>query len=108
MTAATKNPKEINVPSRLQGSERRDFRRVYRLIFANSGGVSSEAGELIADIVTARGRAEKLSMLLATYSHRARAGTDAFATMMALKLAKQVDSTTALAHKIADRLEIEP
>lgn len=92
----------IRPPSHLSRSDKAAFRRIVGQLSASETGVSEGQVDLIADLVTARRRIATLSRML----DRETAFCDAHSVTRSqvLALNSQINSTAALAHRIAKRL----
>lgn len=93
---------EIKAPSYLSRAGKMMFRRVVRQLNAPETTLSDAQTDLICDYVEARLRIASLAQMLGEHIEEASAFNVDKNRILALS--RQIDGTTALSHKIADKL----
>jgi phage terminase small subunit len=96
---------EIRAPSWLSRAGKMMFRRVAKQLNAPETALSDAQTDLICDYVEARRIASLADMLGADIAEASAFNVD---KARIIALSRQIDSTTALAHRIADKLGLTP
>lgn len=93
-------PQAVRPPAHLSRSDKAAFRRIVEHLSASETGGSEGQVDLIADLVTARRRITTLATVLDAEA----ADIHPITQKRMLALVSAINSTTALAHRIAARL----
>ena len=102
MTASTLKPAEIKAPAGMDRTRKRKFRRIVSQLNGAETEISEAKRDLIVDLVDARMRISALTTML---DKQTRYSIEhGIVRHEILPLSRQIDSTTALSHKIADKL----
>lgn len=98
----TAKPQHIRPPSHLSRAEKTSFTRIAKQVTADETALNAAQVDLICDLIAARARITALRKMMDDHI----AANSTFDTDKAriLTLNGQINTTTSLAHRIADRL----